>query len=98
MNTSIATIYENGVLRPLVPLSLPERSRVWVHIVAPEKQADDAKNERQALIRAGLVLPPQEGDEQLTPMSDEERQALARSLGEHGPLSELILEERRTGP
>jgi len=43
MNRMVTAIYENGVLRPLAPLMLPERSRVRV-------QMDEA------LVAAGLSL------------------------------------------
>ena len=98
MNTSIATIYENGVLRPLVPLSLPERSQVWVRIVAPEKPDNEVENARQALIRAGLVLPRQTQTRPAGLLTDEQRAALAKKVQAAGPLSDLIIEERRTGP
>jgi predicted DNA-binding antitoxin AbrB/MazE fold protein len=40
MSENIRAIYENGVLRPLVPLDLMEREVVWVSV---EKRDDDSK-------------------------------------------------------
>jgi predicted DNA-binding antitoxin AbrB/MazE fold protein len=33
VNQNIQAIYENGILRPLQPLDLPEGSIVWVEII-----------------------------------------------------------------
>lgn len=33
MNQNIRAIYENGILRPLQPLDLPEGSIVWIEII-----------------------------------------------------------------
>ncbi len=33
MNQNIQAIYENGILRPLQPLDLPEGSIVWIEII-----------------------------------------------------------------
>ena len=38
MERSITVIYEDGVLRPLIPLALPEHSRVRVRIELAEEQ------------------------------------------------------------
>ena len=40
MNESITVIYEDGVLRPLQPLALPEHSRVEIRIVRRRQPAD----------------------------------------------------------
>ncbi len=43
MTTSIEAVYENGVLRPLTPLSLPEGQRVHVSVASEEAvQGQDA--------------------------------------------------------
>jgi predicted DNA-binding antitoxin AbrB/MazE fold protein len=39
MSENIQAIYENGVLRPLVPLDLMEREIVWVSV---EKRTDES--------------------------------------------------------
>jgi predicted DNA-binding antitoxin AbrB/MazE fold protein len=38
MSITITAIYENGILRPLSPLALPESARVRLHI---ESETDD---------------------------------------------------------
>jgi len=35
MSETIAAVYERGVLRPLTPLVLPERTHVQIQIIAP---------------------------------------------------------------
>jgi predicted DNA-binding antitoxin AbrB/MazE fold protein len=41
MNRVIRAIFENGVLRPLEPLDLPERSEVELAIQAPDQWAKE---------------------------------------------------------
>jgi predicted DNA-binding antitoxin AbrB/MazE fold protein len=36
MTTSVEAVYENGVLRPLTPLALPEGQRVQVFVASEE--------------------------------------------------------------
>ncbi|MCG8349952.1 MAG: antitoxin family protein [Chloroflexales bacterium] len=96
MNQTITAVFENGVLRPLTSLDLPEHTAVQVTITIPPPSAV-AEVERQrvrtALIAAGLTLPLQESP-QTPPLSDEERNMLARRIPAGRPLSELIIEER----
>jgi predicted DNA-binding antitoxin AbrB/MazE fold protein len=60
MNDSAIAIYENGMLRLLAPLPLPEQSRVLVHVQpAPSltAAAEHGLQVHQALVAAGLSLP-----------------------------------------
>jgi predicted DNA-binding antitoxin AbrB/MazE fold protein len=57
MTTTVEAIYENGVLRPLTPLSLPEGQRVHV-LVAPEEVAEP---QDPALLLADIASLPVEG-------------------------------------
>jgi predicted DNA-binding antitoxin AbrB/MazE fold protein len=41
MTRIIKAIYEGGMLRPLEPLDLPDRSEVEIAIPTPEQQAQD---------------------------------------------------------
>lgn len=59
MTNPIAAIYENGVLRPLTPLELPEHTTVQIY-VQPAASADSEEHRRQvhaALVAAGLSQP-----------------------------------------
>jgi predicted DNA-binding antitoxin AbrB/MazE fold protein len=58
MDHVITAIYENGVLRPLDPLDLPERTEVQVSIKPLAVSADAHRRRvREVLVAAGLVLP-----------------------------------------
>jgi predicted DNA-binding antitoxin AbrB/MazE fold protein len=94
MSETITAIYEGGILRPLVPLHLPEHAQVQVRIIT---RRQDSRGERQrvreALLAAGIIHRRPAVD--LTSMvSEEELAAAANALGKAGPLSELILAER----
>ena len=96
MNGTITAIYENGVLRPLTPISLPEHTQVEIQILKQPLAADKIKERqqvRQALIEAG-VIQPQTMTEPLQPVSETALAAAAQSLGQAGPLSDLIITER----
>lgn len=57
MTTTVYAVYENGVLRPLAPLSLPEGQRVRV-IVASE---ESTQSQRAASILAEIATLPIQG-------------------------------------
>jgi len=56
MTTSIDAVYENGVLRPLTPLRLPEGQRVHVFVAS----GDAAIGENTASILAEIAAMPVE--------------------------------------
>jgi predicted DNA-binding antitoxin AbrB/MazE fold protein len=91
----ITAIYENGLLRPLVPLPLKEQQKVRLQVL-PEPSVDEETSQViQALVEEGvLALPP--GSLETSPLSELERQELADQLGQASPksLSEIIIEER----
>ncbi len=94
MSETIVTVYEHGILRPLKPLSLPEKARVWIQILAPALPAyEERRRVRQALLDAGVIhlqLP----SEAIEPVSEIELERSANVLASAGPLSELIMAER----
>jgi len=54
---TVTAIYENGVLRPLTPLALPEHTRVQIQVQPVSAPADTAayrRRVREALVAAGL--------------------------------------------
>ena len=60
MAQRVKAIYEDGVLRPLSPLELPEHSQVEIDIHQVASAADRPVHRdqvNQALIKAGLSLP-----------------------------------------
>lgn len=54
MTRVIKAIYEGGVLRPLEPLDLPDRSEVELTIPVPEPQAQELPPRRRSLSFAGI--------------------------------------------
>jgi predicted DNA-binding antitoxin AbrB/MazE fold protein len=58
MRETITAIYEKGVLRPLVPLSLPEHTQVQIQIVnaSAVSTGEEARRQvRQVLLDAGVI-------------------------------------------
>jgi predicted DNA-binding antitoxin AbrB/MazE fold protein len=101
MNQVITAIYADGVLRPLVPLELPEQTEVVIEvkpIVKTNGAAASAMDERarihQALVDAGLVQERRFPTPPSPPISEEERERLGRVFSVGKPLSEIIIEER----
>jgi predicted DNA-binding antitoxin AbrB/MazE fold protein len=99
MSEIIVAVYENGVLRPLNPVSLSEGQTVRLRIV-PEVSPGGPKNELeevlQSMVDQGVLrLPP--NDPNVKPVSEEARRELFEKLkGRPGkPLSEIIIEDRR---
>jgi len=97
MDQTIIAIYENGVLRPLTPLALPEHTEVEISL-KPLPSTAAAKTHRrrvrQVLSAAGLVLPEPDTPPRIQPLSAAERHELARRIPTGRPLSEIIIEER----
>lgn len=97
MYTTFTAIYEQGILRPLLPLSLPEHARVEVRIIQrsadAKKAAADQQDIYRALMDAGLVK-AQAQIESVLPFSDADVAAAAEALAVAGPISDLIIAER----
>ena len=97
MAQRITAIYEDGVLRPLSPLELPEHSRVEIDIHQVASATDRAAHRdqiNQALVKAGLSLPSTDTTARTTtPLSPERREELARlfSVGLIANLDQLFI-------
>jgi predicted DNA-binding antitoxin AbrB/MazE fold protein len=96
MATTVSAIYEDGVLRLLAPLPLPEHTpvEVTVDLPSPSSQRDARDRIRAALVVAGLSQPASEPWAGPPPLSAEERAALAQQIPAGRPLSQIIDEER----
>ncbi len=94
MGQAITAMYEKGVLRPLMPLRLKDRSLVQIQVIS-EPQTEEAEREEalQALLEAGVIRrhPPAP---QRVPVDEGRLEAVRKALGAAGPLSELIIAER----
>ena len=101
MVNAIPAIYENGVLRPLVPVHLNERQTVWLKVMPqpvtelqPVKVETELQSALQPLYESGLLIPPTKTSN-APPMSEAEVVAMAQSIKVTGkPLSETIIEDR----
>jgi predicted DNA-binding antitoxin AbrB/MazE fold protein len=97
MSEIIVAVYENGVLRPLNPVSLSEGQTVRLRIV-PEVSPGGQKNELeevlQSMVDQGVLrLPPKRG--QVDPAELSRRQQARKLVKIEGkPLSETIIEGR----
>jgi len=94
LNETITAIYEQGVLRPLTPLALPEHTRIQIQIVAqPTVVQEERHRVRQALLAAGIIQ-PRPPVEPVQPVSEAQLTEAANALAVAGPLSELVIAER----
>jgi predicted DNA-binding antitoxin AbrB/MazE fold protein len=98
MPETITAIYENGVLRPLNPLSLNDGETVEITIVAEVSQ-EELKGDREKAIklmdvRKLMGLPTKQF--KLDAAAEQKRRELFEKLkGRVGkPLSEIVIEDR----
>ena len=96
MTTTVAAIYENGILRLLAPLPLPDNTPVEVTVDVPSNlgKEDSRQRIRAALVAAGLSRAQPETWQGPLPLSPADRRALAEQIAAGRPLSEIIDEER----
>jgi predicted DNA-binding antitoxin AbrB/MazE fold protein len=98
MRQRITAIYEDGVLRPLSQLDLPEHSKVEIDIYQVSSATDRPAHREQlnqALVKAGLSRPSADTTTHAaTQLSPERREELARLFSVGGPVCEFISEDR----
>jgi predicted DNA-binding antitoxin AbrB/MazE fold protein len=94
MTEIVNAIYENGILRPLEPLTLQEHQMVRIQLL-PETEAEILQQAIAALVDAGVLSPPP-GYPTVEPVSETEREQAANELGQAArkPVSAIIIEER----
>lgn len=85
----VRAIYRAGVLRLLEPVNLPEGEEVSLVILSDEERARAALSD---LLVDPDTLPLVEGDD------EELMRSIAEAFRGQPPLSESIIEERRSGP
>ena len=86
MAQTTTAIYENGVLRPLVSLDLPEHSEVEITI-----EDSDSIRDRIDKALGSLIM---KFDSDVEPISDERRAELAELFSGDPPVSSYIREDR----
>lgn len=103
MSETIVAVYENGVLRPLNPVSLSEGETVRLTItpeVAPGKAKNELEQILQSIIDQGLLRLPssqrgQVDQAELVKREQERRERMKKMKPLPGkPLSETIIEDR----
>ena len=95
--TTITAVYENGLFRPLTPLSLPEHARVQLQVstvLGEESPTEHRRRVHEVLVAAGLSLSTVPVMPEAKSLSAERREELARIAASGGPLSDVILAER----
>ena len=95
MNTIVTAVYEQGVLRLLQPLTLPEHARVRIQVLDAEhvQAMDEASRAEGVLVAAGLIKPPYPPLD-LPQISEKRLAEVADRYAVGGPLSEVIIAER----
>lgn len=96
MTQIITAVYENGVLRPLKPLNLPEHKTVNLQIL-PDQAMEQFEAALRSLVDEGAISLP--GGEDIEPASTKERLQLAQYLTHiNVSLSEKVIAERNEAP
>ena len=86
MIQTTTAIYENGLLRPVVPLDLPEHSEVEITVQINE-------NSLHSKVRKALKLDELSNNSENV-ISNERRAELAKIFSAEKPLSDYINEDR----
>ncbi len=96
MSESIQAIYENGVLRPLKPLNLPENKVVEIDVRDVEENGDETHQDKasRVLREAGLTSPTNFPVTKKDILSDKERKRLGKLFSSDIPLGDYIDEDR----
>ena len=98
MPETITAIYENGVLRPLNPLSLNDGETVQITIVAEVSQPPNSivSQGQQLMMITGPLVPFRTKQFKLDAAAEQKRRELFEKLkGRVGkPLSEIVIEDR----
>ncbi len=90
---TVTAIYQNGVLRPLVSLDLPENSEVELNLKVIESKTNRREAIEELLIKNGLSL-QKKSTEPKQILSADERERLAKIFSTPQPLGEFISEDR----
>lgn len=94
----IVAVYENGVLRPVTPVSFTDGEKVRLRVVPQVTHGEPKTKEEklwQDLADRGIVHPPNKAH-QVDPEEKKKRQELFEKLKDRPgkPLSEIIIEDR----
>ena len=96
MSQNIQAVYENGILRPLQPLDLPENKTVNISVLdeAPDGEETMLEKADRVLRQAGLISPLNFPVTEKDILSEEERRRLGKLFSGERPLGDYIDEDR----
>jgi len=96
MSEPIQAIYQNGVLRPLQPLDLPENKTVNITVLDETSNGAETIQEKadRVLREAGLISPLKFPVTEKDILSEEERRRLGKLFSGEKPLGDYIDEDR----
>ena len=96
MSQNIQAIYENGILRPLQPLDLPENKTVNITVLdeAPNGEETMLEKADRVLRETGLISPLKFPVTEKDILSEENRQRLGKLFSGEKPLGDYIDEDR----
>jgi predicted DNA-binding antitoxin AbrB/MazE fold protein len=94
MSESIQAIYENGVLRPLKPLNLPENKVVEIDVRDVEENGKETHQDKVSRVLREAGLTSQMKFPNAKKLSDEERRRIGKLFSGEKPLGNYIDEDR----
>ena len=96
MSQNIQAIYENGILRPLQTLDLPENKTVTITVLDEISNSEETILEKadRVLREAGLISPLKFPVTEKDILSEEERKRLGKLFSGEKPLGDYIDEDR----
>ena len=94
MNQTIRAVYENGILRPLQPLDLPENKIVELDVRDVEENGKETHRDKVSRVLREAGLTSRMKFPNAKRLSDEERKRLGKLFAGEKPLGEYIDEDR----
>ncbi len=94
MSQNIEVIYENGILRPLQPLNLPEKKIFKVNLTDETSNNEETHRDKVSRVLREAGLTSQMKFPKAKKLSDEERKRLGKLFSGEKSLGEYIDEDR----
>ena len=94
MSQNIEVIYENGILRPLQPLNLPEKKILKINLPDEAPNAEETHRDKVSRVLREAGLTSQMKFPNAKKLSAEERKRLGKLFSGEKSLGEYINEDR----
>ncbi len=94
MSQNIQAVYENGILRPLQPLDLPENETVNITVLDEVSNEEETHRDKVSRVLREAGLTSQMKFPNAKKLSDEERKRLGKLFSGEKSLGEYIAEDR----